>query len=234
MKADHPSIYEKIKEIKDTNDDIQSKEKQLEELLENYEPKSNWERYFANKIAVNDLAEKWGKLYVFRNKVAHAKRICKKEYDEALKIIKDLTNAFEECLNHVDDVELTEEETSAAKTAATEAITKQIVPQKLGDMIIKSPSSLYDYVINSGNNKIAIDRDYLVSSLKLNEWPTFDLHDDKVLNPIEIVNQLGGLSPEESFLNSINKDLIISKKHSGLINNSAPIDFDVKEEKKLE
>ena len=91
-------------------------------LLDEYEAKSNWERYFADKISVDDLSTKWNTLYAYRNQVAHSKRMNKQEYEDALRIIQELKPAFEHCIENMDDIIITEEETEAAKDVAKETI----------------------------------------------------------------------------------------------------------------
>lgn len=99
----------------------EDKEKAIK-LLDEYEAKSNWERYFADKISVDDLSAKWDTLYHYRNQVAHSKRMKKQEYDDALNIINELKPAFEHCIEYVDDIKINEEETEAAKDVAKETI----------------------------------------------------------------------------------------------------------------
>lgn len=94
----------------------------LMETLALYEYKSNWDRYFAKKIAVQNLSEKWNSLYYYRNKVAHTKRLNKKEYLEATSLIKELTAAFNECLAHVEELHFTEAESVAAKEIAAKTV----------------------------------------------------------------------------------------------------------------
>lgn len=102
-------------------DENQSKVK-IEELLEIYESKSNWERYFSDKIQVENLSEKWKELYGYRNQVAHSKRISKREYDRAYGLVEELKTAFENCIEHMDEVEMTEEQSVAVEKVALETI----------------------------------------------------------------------------------------------------------------
>lgn len=111
-----------IRELKKAVDEKASEEKYTE-LIETYDPKSNWERYFSDKIEIDKLDEKWRKLYKFRNQVAHAKRMRKKECDEAIALIEELKPAFVRGLEHVNEVQLTEEETETVKVAAKEVMT---------------------------------------------------------------------------------------------------------------
>ena len=79
-------------------------QKQVDGLLDDLVAKSNWERYFSDKIQVENLSSKWEKLYGYRNQVAHAKRMKKDEFEDATSIITELKPAFESCLDHIDEV----------------------------------------------------------------------------------------------------------------------------------
>lgn len=94
---------------------LKDKNGNLDEVFEKYVSKSNWERYFSNRLKLDNLSEEWNQLYIFRNKVAHSKTIRNKDYSEAMDLIDKLSNAFIECLKHVDDIILDEEETNAVK-----------------------------------------------------------------------------------------------------------------------
>ena len=91
-------------------------------MLEQFETKSNWERYFADKIHIDDLETKWEKLYTYRNHVAHSKCIRKAEYQNALEIIEELQPAFDECLKVIGDVEITEAQSQAVEKVANATI----------------------------------------------------------------------------------------------------------------
>lgn len=91
-------------------------------LAEEFEIKSNWERYFKDKIEVDKLEEKWKKIYHYRNIVAHSKQLRKKEYDEATSLINEIDKAFSKCIDLIDDVDFTEEESKAVEKVANATI----------------------------------------------------------------------------------------------------------------
>ncbi len=92
----------------------------IDKLIETYESKSNWERYFSRKMAVQDLDKKWDELYKYRNSAAHSKRIRKKDADAAQGLIEELQAAFDICLNNIGQIELSDEEIEAVKEHAAE------------------------------------------------------------------------------------------------------------------
>lgn len=121
----HQLDYQKlIRKLKLTEN--QTKEK-IDELIEQYEAKSNWDRYFSEKIDVENLEEKWRKLYGYRNQVAHSKNIDKDDYDNAIRLIQELESAFNECLEHVNYITLTSEECEAVEAVAEKTIERNLV-----------------------------------------------------------------------------------------------------------
>lgn len=163
-----------------------------EELLKKYERKSNWERYFSDKIKVDDLSDKWDKLYKFRNSVAHSKLISEADYIEADKLLKKLIPAFEQCLDNYGNISLNEEEKEAVSKVAdstipqsgllrfqtadyiraTSAVPTINNPAELSSIRIGSPyiqgNSLY---IKSASDELSLDPTYLSSGLALLRKP---------------------------------------------------------------
>lgn len=118
-------------------------------LLEIYEKKSNWERYFSNKIQVENLSGKWEELYQYRNQVAHSKRICKSEYDKACELIQELKQAFDDCIAHINTVVMTEEQSEAVEQVAQEAIVASVTPNiQVGNFIINESLRMNDLRID--------------------------------------------------------------------------------------
>lgn len=114
---------QELKRLVSEDDKPMDKEK-VRLFLENYEGKSNWDRYFSEKIDVDKLEEKWGKLYKYRNQVAHTRRMRKAEYEDAVSIIGELKPAFHSCLEKIDSIQLTEEQSEAAQEYARETVAK--------------------------------------------------------------------------------------------------------------
>lgn len=145
LNSNYQQLIEKLKLAENCEED------KLNKLLETYEAKSNWERYFSTQIHVEDLADKWNCLYGYRNQVAHSKRMVKKDYQEAKKLLDELIPAFEECLKHVDRVELTEEQAEAVEEVARETIG---IPKRQEDAEVIQPFVFAGdrYVWNNNTN----------------------------------------------------------------------------------
>lgn len=168
-----------------------TKEKK-EELLKKYERKSNWERYFSDKIKVDGLSDKWETLYKYRNSVAHSKLISEADYIEADKLLKELIPAFEQCLVNYGNISLNEEEKEAVSKVADSTIPQSGLlrfqtadyiratstiptinnPAELSSISVGSPyiqsDSLY---IKSASDELLLDPTYLSSGLALLRKP---------------------------------------------------------------
>lgn len=117
--------------------------KDVEELLDQYESKSNWERYFEGAIQVDDLNNKWTKLYAYRNQVAHTKRMSRREFQAAMKLINELASEFESCLERAGTVKMSEREVEVVKEVAKETVSpNRMVIRDLstGSVLSSSPS----------------------------------------------------------------------------------------------
>lgn len=116
LKKNYQELLQKLKNKENLE------EAKLKELLEQYESKSNWDRYFADKINVENLSNKWDELYKYRNMVAHTKRIRKEDFSKAKAIIDELKPAFMQCLEHMNSIRMTEEESVAVEEVAEQTI----------------------------------------------------------------------------------------------------------------
>ncbi len=115
-------FLEKLEKIDLTQKEAKQK---VEELIESHRLKSNWERYFAGKISIDSLGEKWQKLNGYRNQIAHVKRMSTVEYNDALSLIKEIKDALLICLEHIDEVKMSEEEIEAAHEVVQEKIARK-------------------------------------------------------------------------------------------------------------
>ena len=137
-----PLNQNSIQELRSIVAEQDDKDNRLASFMETYEARSNWERFFAEKIEVDNLYKKWQDLYDYRNRVAHAKRLNEKDYTKAMKLIAELKTAFEKGLEHIDNVKMTEEQAEAVKEVAKETISfpkrKGLGPwkEKYSDVIV--------------------------------------------------------------------------------------------------
>jgi len=76
----------------------------LLEKVKEFQPKSNWERYFSSIIKIDDLEDKWRKLYKYRNKVAHNKPLTKDDNKNIVSISEEIKKALSKVLDGLDDI----------------------------------------------------------------------------------------------------------------------------------
>lgn len=72
--------------------------------VKEFQPKSNWERYFSSIIKIDDLEDKWKKLYKYRNKVAHNKPLTKDDNKNIVSISEEIKKALSKVLDGLDDI----------------------------------------------------------------------------------------------------------------------------------
>lgn len=122
-------------------------EETIKKLSDEYEPRSNWERYFTDKLKVNSsnkFSKDWSSLYNIRNKVAHGKPISKEVFDKATNLINTYTTAFEECIGIIDTLKIT-----MVEAKAVEAVAQQVIPKASVDIL--GVSNAYTPKLNRGD-----------------------------------------------------------------------------------
>ena len=97
--------YPKNRDINKLFEMINTAEKldDLEKVKE-FQPKSNWERYFSSIIKIDDLEDKWRKLYKYRNKVAHNKPLTKDDNKNIVTISEEIKKALSKVLDGLDGI----------------------------------------------------------------------------------------------------------------------------------
>lgn len=80
--------------------------------LKEYVPKSNWERFFGERINCEQefLNKRWKKIYDLRNKVAHNNIFKNRDYQELKTNIEEVNEKLEEAIESLDKINVTEEE----------------------------------------------------------------------------------------------------------------------------
>lgn len=129
------NFLEELKKVDLSGEEAKNK---IERLIEFHELKSNWDRYFAGKINIDSLADKWQRLNGYRNQIAHVKRMSTDEYNDSLILITEIKDALLVCLEHIDEVKMSEEEVEAAHEVVQETIARKTPEQIVMDSIDSS------------------------------------------------------------------------------------------------
>lgn len=86
-------------------------DEELREAFSKYVPRSDWERFFSNKINISDIKELIEQIRIYRNSVAHFKFFYKADYDECNKRVNRLNSAI------INAIKITEDKDFAEKNA---------------------------------------------------------------------------------------------------------------------
>lgn len=104
---------EKTKFLSEHTDLSELSDEELREAFSKYVPRSDWERFFSNKINISDIRELIEQIRLYRNSVAHFKFFYKAEYDECNKLVSRLNSAI------IKAIKITEDKDFAKKNAET-------------------------------------------------------------------------------------------------------------------
>ena len=76
---------------------------ELRSVIADITPKSDWDRFFSDKLSGIDFKGIIESIRDFRNKVAHCKKITKEEYQNCLKMIEQLDDAILKAIEATED-----------------------------------------------------------------------------------------------------------------------------------
>lgn len=98
--------YQLKYDIKKIENYVVSREKIPYEIVDDYIPKSNWDRYFKNVVQVEgkQLKKKWSQLYEYRCKIAHNNKFTIDDYQSVRAIVSELKEYLEKALDKVSDI----------------------------------------------------------------------------------------------------------------------------------
>lgn len=112
-----------VTRLKKSLEDKAGKEREvIEAFIKDHELKSNWDRYFSEKIVVDNLSDKLTKLYEYRNDIAHSKRMNNNRYNDVITLIAEVKQAFTDGLEHLDAVVLDDEQKEVISEVAQNTI----------------------------------------------------------------------------------------------------------------
>lgn len=86
-------------------------DEQLREAFAEYTPRSDWERFFCDKITIPNIRQLINQIRLYRNSVAHFKFFYEAEFDECNKLTGQLNSAI------ISAIKITEEKDFAAKNS---------------------------------------------------------------------------------------------------------------------
>lgn len=123
----------------------------IKRISDDYEPKSNWERYFSDKLGdkgPKKFSEEWSSLYSIRNKVAHGRPINSNDFKKANVLINNFKTVFKKCIEIIDTLEISAEEANAVG-----AVAQQVIQNEKTDILWKENSPL-EIKLNSSLDRL--------------------------------------------------------------------------------
>lgn len=145
--------YARKNNIADLRTKVDSKKTILPSDIEDYLPRSNWERYFEEivKVSDNELKKKWKDLYDLRCKVAHNNHFSVDDYNKVVSIIGELKPSIEKAIATLDSISVNEDD----KEIISENLAEKS-NERLGEFI-KNYNELENEIIEYG--KIVLGQD---------------------------------------------------------------------------
>ena len=127
--------------------------KEDNEKILKYIPKSNWEKYFSSIIEEKDinLEKKWALLYELRNKVAHNRSIKKIEYHQIKGLTSDIEGIISKATDKLSEININEED--------REQIINSYQPDSTFAKGYLSEKAVAEYYIGSGYSLTPNSRD---------------------------------------------------------------------------
>lgn len=113
---------------------IKAGKEDTQKLVETFESKSNWERFFSSELNIDELPKKWNELYHYRNKIAHNRNYDKDDYNETNKLCEEIENELDRCIAKACSISITEEEKIAVETIAEHSIEKNLVTELISNV----------------------------------------------------------------------------------------------------
>lgn len=78
---------------------------ELRSVFDNIAPKSDWDRFFSDKVPNINFKSIIDAIRAYRNKVAHCKHVSQKEYQDCVGMIKQLNDAILEAIKATEDID---------------------------------------------------------------------------------------------------------------------------------
>lgn len=114
-------------------------DQQLREAFSNFTPKSDWERFFSDKIDVSEIEQVIEEIRKYRNSAAHFKSFSKKDYSDCSLLIQKLNRAVLNAIRITEEKDFSDKNLAYLKQSLS-GISKRIdeFKQTLTDSIAKN------------------------------------------------------------------------------------------------
>lgn len=125
-------------------------DQQLREAFSDFTPKSDWERFFSDKIPVSEIEQVIEEIRKYRNSAAHFKTFSKKDYTDCSLLIQKLNRAVLNAIRITEEKDFSDKNLAYLKQSLS-GISKRIeeFKQTLTDSIAKNFLSQFQLEFNS-------------------------------------------------------------------------------------
>ena len=140
-------------------------------------PRSDWERFFSEKMPVSSIEKNINQLRIFRNSVAHVKFFSRDDYTECSKLIKSLNTAILDAIKITEETDFAEKNREALYNSVAEVLEKVNAFTKwVGEKSMRTAQALVPLFEKVGKVVASIEKDDALKNRLLegsnNEWPT--------------------------------------------------------------
>ncbi|MBY6836865.1 hypothetical protein FDG50_05635 [Clostridium botulinum] len=157
------------------------------EKLQEYIPKSNWDRFFKEKIKINgaDLEKNWKELYQLRCQVAHNNKLIKEDYNKIVNLSKKVEESINKAFDNLSEIILTEEEKSDVMNMIKKNKFDKVIDSDEFEKLVVESGKLEEKIIESNYypelieimlelKEIFKESEYTIGNLE--NWLHFDSH----------------------------------------------------------
>lgn len=92
-------------------------DKELRTAFSQFTPKSDWDRFFSEKIPIDDITKIIDSIRKYRNAVVHFKHFDRNDYKCCNKLVRQLNNAVNEAIKITEDVDFAQKNSEMIKKA---------------------------------------------------------------------------------------------------------------------
>lgn len=138
------------------NEDLSSlSDSELRNAIEHFSPKSDWDRFFKEKINIQNIKEIIDKIRNYRNSLAHFKFFYKNDYKECNSLFKELNDALVKAIYITEEIDFEEQNKEALKQAFSG------ISERLAEIFahiytaVQNFSSVFDKIENRINDRFS-------------------------------------------------------------------------------
>ncbi len=118
--ADHctsSDVSERVEFLRAHADLTKLTDKELRDAFERFSPKSDWERFFSDKVHIENIKGSLETIREYRNSVAHFKHFSKEDYSDCFKLVQEINTAVLEAIEETKSVDFANKNREIIKEA---------------------------------------------------------------------------------------------------------------------